>query len=107
MKHLLIILIVISFGAYAQGTNSEWDYDEENFNEEVKGSINFINAERVDDLLIKKKRRSSAMSSHVYTLILHVRARARLYAGHLCERQSNYKTGATPASAKVCEYVFA
>ena len=59
MKHLLIILIVISFGAYAQGTNSEWDYDEENFNEEVKGSINFINAERVDDLLIKKKRRSS------------------------------------------------
>ena len=59
MKHLLIILIVISFGAYAQGTNSEWDYDEENFNEEVKGSLNFINAERVDDLLIKKKRRSS------------------------------------------------
>ena len=59
MKHLLIILIVISFGAYAQGTNSEWDYDEENFNEEVKGSLNFINAERVDDLLIKKKRSSS------------------------------------------------
>ena len=59
MKHLLIILIVISFDAYAQGTNSEWDYDEENFNEEVKGSLNFINAERVDDLLIKKKRRSS------------------------------------------------
>ena len=59
MKHLLIILIVISFGAYAQETNSEWDYDEENFNEEVKGSLNFINAERVDDLLIKKKRRSS------------------------------------------------
>jgi len=59
MKHLLIILIVISFGAYAQGTNSEWDYDEENFNEEVKGSLKFINAERVDDLLIKKKRRSS------------------------------------------------
>ena len=59
MKHLLIILIVISFGAYAQGTNSEWDYDEESYNEEVKASLNFINAERIDDLLIKKKRRSS------------------------------------------------
>ena len=59
MKHLLILLIIISFGAYAQGTNSEWDYDEENFDEEMKVSLNFINAERIDDLLIKKKRRSS------------------------------------------------
>ena len=59
MKHLLILLITISFGAFAQETNSEWDYDEESFNEEVKASLNFINAERVDDLLIKKKRMSS------------------------------------------------
>jgi len=59
MKHLLILLITISIGAFAQETNSEWDYDEESYNEEVKASLNFINAERVDDLLIKKKRRSS------------------------------------------------
>ena len=59
MKHLLILLITISIGALAQETNSEWDYDEESFNEEVKASLNFINAERIDDLLIKKKRRSS------------------------------------------------
>ena len=58
MKHLLILLITISIGAFAQETNSEWDYDEEGYNEEVKASLNFINAERVDDLLIKKKRRS-------------------------------------------------
>ena len=59
MKHLLILLITISIGAFAQETNSEWDYDEESYNEEGKASLNFINAERVDDLLIKKKRRSS------------------------------------------------
>ena len=59
MKHLLSLLITIYIGAFAQGTNSEWDYDEESYNEEVKASLNFINAERVDDLLIKKKRRSS------------------------------------------------
>ena len=59
MKQLLILLIIISFGSFAQETNSEWDYDEENFDEEMKVSLNFINAERIDDLLIKKKRRSS------------------------------------------------
>ena len=59
MKYLLILLISISNNAFAQETNSEWDYDEENFDEEMKVSLNFINAERVDDLLIKKKRRSS------------------------------------------------
>ena len=59
MKYLLILLISISNNAFAQETNSEWDYDEESFNEEVKASLNFINTERVDDLLIKKKRRSS------------------------------------------------
>ena len=59
MKYLLILLISISNNAFAQETNSGWDYDEESFNEEVKASLNFINAERVDDLLIKKKRRSS------------------------------------------------
>ena len=55
MKHLLTLLITISIGAFAQETNSEWDYDEESYNEEVKASLNFINTERVDDLLIKKK----------------------------------------------------
>ena len=44
MKQLLILLIIISFGAFAQETNSEWDYDEENFDEEMKVSLNFINA---------------------------------------------------------------
>ena len=59
MKHLLSLLITIYIGAFAQGTNSEWDYDEESYNKEEKASLNFINAERIDDLLIKKKRRSS------------------------------------------------
>jgi len=59
MKHLLLIFITISIGAFAQEYNSEWDYDEESYNEEEKASLNFINAERIDDLLIKKKRRSS------------------------------------------------
>ena len=59
MRHLLIFAITISIGAFAQEYNSEWDYDEESYNEVVKANLNFINAERVDDLLIKKKRRSS------------------------------------------------
>lgn len=59
MKHLLILLITISVGAFAQETNSEWDYDEESNSEKVNVSLNFINSQRVDDLLIKKKRRSS------------------------------------------------
>jgi len=59
MKHLLSLLITIYIGAFAQETNSEWDYDEESYNQEVKASLNFINTERIDDLLIKKKRRSS------------------------------------------------
>ena len=59
MKHLLLLFITISIGAFAQEYNSEWDYDEESYNKEEKASLNFINAERIDDLLIKKKRRSS------------------------------------------------
>jgi len=59
MKHLLLLFITISIVASAQEYNSEWDYDEESYNKEEKASLNFINAERIDDLLIKKKRRSS------------------------------------------------
>ena len=59
MKHLLLLFITISISSFAQEYNSEWDYDEENYNEEEKASLNFINTERIDDLLIKKKRRSS------------------------------------------------
>ena len=59
MKYLLTLLITISIDAFAQEINSEWDYDEESNNEKAKVSLNFINAERVDDLLIKKKRRNS------------------------------------------------
>ena len=59
MKHLLLLFITISIGSFAQEYNSEWDYDEESYNEEEKASLNFINTERIDDLLIKKKRRSS------------------------------------------------
>ena len=59
MKHLLMLFITISIGASAQEYNSEWDYDEESYNKEEKASLNFINAERIDDLLIKKKRRNS------------------------------------------------
>jgi len=59
MKHFLILLIAISFGAFAQESNTEWDYNEDGGSEENKASLTFINAERLDDLLIKKKRRST------------------------------------------------
>lgn len=59
MKHFLILLITISIGAFAQESNTEWDYNEDGGSEEKKASLTFINAERLDDLLIKKKRRST------------------------------------------------
>jgi len=59
MKHFLILLITISIGAFAQESNIEWDYNEDGSNQENKASLTFINAERLDDLLIKKKRRST------------------------------------------------
>ena len=59
MKHFLILLITISIGAFAQESNIEWDYNEDGGNQENKASLTFINAERLDDLLIKKKRRST------------------------------------------------
>lgn len=59
MKYLLILLITIPTVTFAQETNSEWDYDKDNYNEDGKASLNFIEAGRVDDLLIKKKRRNS------------------------------------------------
>ena len=59
MRHLLIFAITISIGAFAQEYNSEWDFNEEEINEDGKASLIFINAERVNDLLIKKKRRST------------------------------------------------
>ena len=59
MKHFLILLISISFGAFAQESNTEWDYNEDGGSEENKASLTFINTERLDDLLIKKKRRST------------------------------------------------
>ena len=59
MKNLLIILITISIGAFAQENNSKLDYYEESYNEDPKASLKFINVKRVDDLLIKKKRMSS------------------------------------------------
>ena len=46
MKHLLTLLITIYIGAFAQETNSGWEYDEESYNQEVKASLNFIKAER-------------------------------------------------------------
>ena len=41
MKHLLILLITISIGAFAQETNSQWDYDEESYNERSESKSKF------------------------------------------------------------------
>ena len=58
MKNLLILFITISINGFAQDRNLELN-DEENNNQEFKASLNFVNVERLDDLLIKKKRRNS------------------------------------------------
>ena len=59
MKHLLTLLITVYFSAFAQETNLEWENYSENYNKEANADLNFINTERIDDLLIKKKRSNS------------------------------------------------
>ena len=59
MKHLLLVFFIISIGGFAQEYINEWHYDENDLIKEKKISLNFINTERIDDLLIKKKRTSS------------------------------------------------
>jgi len=59
MKHLLSLVITIYIGAFAQESNSEWENYEESYYKEVNAGLNFINTERIDDLLIKKKRSNS------------------------------------------------
>tara|TARA_B100000242_G_scaffold285812_1_gene250680 strand:+ start:1511 stop:1945 length:435 start_codon:yes stop_codon:yes gene_type:complete len=59
MKHLLALLITVYFSAFAQETNLEWENYSENYNKEANADLNFINTERIDDLLIKKKRSNS------------------------------------------------
>ena len=59
MKHLLSLFITIYIGAFAQETNSEWENYSESYNEETSAGLNFINTQRIDDLLIKKKRSNS------------------------------------------------
>jgi len=59
MKHLLSLFIIIYIGAFAQETNSEWENYSESYNEETNAGLNFINTQRIDDLLIKKKRSNS------------------------------------------------
>ena len=59
MKHLLSLFITIYIGAFAQETNSEWENYSESYNEKTNAGLNFINTQRIDDLLIKKKRSNS------------------------------------------------
>tara|TARA_Y100001978_G_C23605589_1_gene390975 strand:- start:37 stop:462 length:426 start_codon:yes stop_codon:yes gene_type:complete len=59
MKYLLSLVITIYIGAFAQESNSEWENYEESYYKEVNAGLNFINTERIDDLLIKKKRSNS------------------------------------------------
>ena len=54
MKYLLSLLITIYIGAFAQESNIEWENYEESYYKEVNSGLNFINTERIDDLLIKK-----------------------------------------------------
>ena len=59
MKHLLSLFITIYIGAFAQESNLEWENYSESYNEETNAGLNFINTQRIDDLLIKKKRSNS------------------------------------------------
>ena len=58
MKHLLALLITVYFSAFAQETNLEWENYPESY-KKANAGLNFINTERIDDLLIKKKRSNS------------------------------------------------
>ena len=56
IKHILRCAFVISIGAFAQNSDSEWDYNEYADTNLKEAKLIFINTNRVDDLLDKKKR---------------------------------------------------
>lgn len=57
IKHILLSAYTISIGAYAQNYGTGWDYNEDADSAGLKKTeLTFINTDRVDDLLEKKKR---------------------------------------------------
>ena len=56
IKHILLCAYTLSVGAYAQDYDTSWDYNEEADTALKKTEVTFVNTNRIDDLLEKKKR---------------------------------------------------
>jgi len=56
IKHILRCAFIISIGSFAQNSDSEWDYNEDADTGSKKAELTFINTNRIEDLLDKKKR---------------------------------------------------
>ena len=56
IKHILSCVFAISIGAFAQNSDTKWDYDEGADTGSKKAELTFINTNRIEDLLDKKKR---------------------------------------------------
>ena len=55
IKHIFRCAFAISIGAFAQNSDSKWDYNDTD-TESKKEELTFINTNRIEDLLDKKKR---------------------------------------------------
>jgi len=55
IKHIFRCAFAISIGAFAQNSDSKWDYNDTD-TESKKAELTFINTNRIEDLLDKKKR---------------------------------------------------
>lgn len=55
IKHILFSFFLYS-SLFAQNTKSDWDYNEQSDSSLKTAEINFVNCNRIDDLLDKKKR---------------------------------------------------
>jgi len=56
IKHILLGTSLISMSLFAQNSDTDWDYNEQSDTSIIKSELKYINTNRVDDLLDKKKR---------------------------------------------------
>ena len=56
LRHFIYSTLLITTSLYSQNTRHNWDYDDSTDSIGKMKKINYINTQRVDDLLAKKRR---------------------------------------------------
>lgn len=74
IKHIVLGSSLISMSLFAQNSDTDWEYNEQSDTSLKTSELNFINTNRIDDLLDKKKR----IDSNENTVIAF---RIQIYSG--------------------------